>query len=365
MAPSNDAALAARTADPMGSALARFDRQRYNLAAPVTVLDRVPPMHRISVRVVEINPATDTYQIPGPGNKVGLSKTALDRIAAAAGIQWIPDRCGRIDDRRDPYFVTYRAVGILQDFDGRTRVISAEKTLDLRGKKGDPEEKLGADTIELIRIAERAGEKYGKARDPWGQIAQVRQQIHSLAESKAKNRAIRSALGVPVAMPATEAAKPFVVPALVPDLDPTDPQVKAALLAQITGASAALYGAPALPSPTLAPAPAEPEIFDAEVEEDTAPPDAPPAPAADAEPWDDAPADPCPLPVPAEVYMARDDKAKTANWFQRINLLATQALEKGLEAQVREIAAGFDPGAAGLAEIAAVGGALKDLLAGK
>ena len=284
--------------------LAQYQREKYNFATPITVLDQVPPMHRVSVRVVQIDPKTETYPIPG-GDKVGLGKTALDKIAAAAGISWSPERCGQIDSYNDPHRCKYRAVCTVQDFDGRRRTVFAEKEVDLRGEPDWPVERLGVDTREFIRVADNkapfhmdvpAGTRGAKCRDcgaeifwvemknkrkmpldpngdshfatcpakvklpaGWERVYQQRSNIHSLAESKAKLRCIRAALGVPVSMSEEQAAKPFVVPALVPDLDTTDPEIKRMMAASLLGATEAMYG-PKLPAgPLPTPVQDEPE----------------------------------------------------------------------------------------------------------
>lgn len=363
----NESALAKK--DPMGCALESFDAKRYNLCAPVTAIDRIPDMHRISVRVVQVNPDTETYPIPGQSDKVGIGKVALDKIASAANIQWIPNQCGRIDDRKDPYMVSYRAVGVMKNFDGETRVISAEKTLDFRGKAGEPEDSMGADTQEIVRIAAKKG------RDPWPQIAQCRQQIHSLAESKAKNRAIRAALAIPVAMLRADVGKPFVIPALVLQPDMSDPDVKAAAIRKMFGDSAALYGAPQTSNlRAIGPAPvqaemegviidADPETGEVHEEDDITAAGFPP-PAT--EPWD--------MPKPKRFMLTTDELAATgekSGWFKRLNELCQAVYDRfGQDVGTDHLAATFpkdwdpatSPATLPATEVAKIGSALKALV---
>lgn len=369
--PARGAALAGRDLhhNALEELLSQYEREKYNLCTPITILDGVPPMHRVSVRVVQIDADTETYAIPG-GDKVGLGKTALDKIAAAAGINWIPERCGQIDGYNDAHRIKYRAVCSIQDFDGRRRIVFAEKEVDLRGEPAWPVERLGIDTREFIRVADNkatfhmeipAGTKASKCRecgqqifwvetknkknmplDPsgdshfstcpvkakapagWERVYQQRSNIHSLAESKAKLRCIRAALGVPVSMPKDQAAKPFVVPALVPDLDVSDPEIKRMVAASLLGSQEALYGPRPLPAGLQTPVQDELEEIDVSAMVEEPEPLAAAAPidpaiagqqaipfdiaAAPEFPPDEAAVPPCGLPIGEDVLKACDER---------------------------------------------------------
>jgi len=354
-APARSALAMPVGSNPLAAALAGYEQGKYNFATPITVLDRVPPMHRVSIRVVTIDPRTETYPIPG-SDKVGLGKTALDKIAAAAAIAWLPERSGQVDAWNDAHRVKYRAVARIRDFDGRTRTVYAEKEVDLRGEPGWPEEQLGSDAREFVRIAKK------KDRDPWPQIFQQRQHIASLAESKAKLRCIRSAIGLPTAMDPKDAAKPFVVPALVPDLDTSDPEIKRMVAASLLDSESALYGAPPLAPGAQAPAKDEPEAIDvsgmeeAPEEPTTITPELPPEEAA-------APA--CGLPITEAILeAARATRAGTgAEHVQAIAKWIEHAAKKmppdALEALCLKLGTGFDPLTAPLTELQGMIGALK------
>jgi hypothetical protein len=419
--PARGAALAAQAGqNPLAAALAGYEQGRYNFATPITVLDQVPPMHRVSVRVVQIDADTETYPIPG-GDKVGLGKTALDKIAAAAGINWIPERCGQIDGYNDAHRVKYRAVCTIQDFDGRRRIVFAEKEVDLRGEPGWPVERLGVDTREFIRVADNkatfhmeipAGTRSSKCRDcgqdvfwvetrngkkmpldpsgdshfatcpakaklpaGWERVYQQRSNIHSLAESKAKLRCVRAALGVPVSMPKDQAAKPFVVPALVPDLDVSDPEIKRMVAASLIGAQDALYGPRPLPAGLQTPVQDEPEPIDvsAMAEESEAPAAAAPIDPAIAGqqeipfeqepemPPEEAAAPLCGLPITAEQLAAADPTRAAhidaiAKWIAHA---AKKMPPDALAAFLQKIGTGLDPLTASVNELQGVIGLLK------
>ncbi len=377
-------------ADPVGMALASFNPQNFNLLVPITKIDQLPDMHRLSVREVHVDAETETYKIPGGElgkEKVALGKVALDKIAMAAGIQWIPNQCGRTDDGRDPYLVTYRVTGLIRNFDGQSVVIGPkEKTVDLRGEPGWPDEKLGADTREFIRVADKktpsrfeipTGTKSSTCKDcgaqafwvktqggknvlvdpdglchfdtcsakaakgpaGWDRVFQARAHILSLAESKAKNRCIREALAIPVAMTKEQAAKPFVVASLVLAPDMSDPDVKRAAIAHMFGASSALYGpAPAAMGPRPVNPPAhDPVTIEAQVvdnetgevlEVDDITAAGYPPPEASEEPWDQKSAPPAPrrFKLSAEELIALDPVK--ASWFKRLNELCQAVYDR-------------------------------------
>lgn len=193
---------------------------KHNLIVPGGAIGAdMPMLHAAGISFVFIDPANETYKIPG-SDKRGIGKNALDRIAAAAGVRWIPSYCGRVDDGSDMNFVEYQVSGVVQQLDGTERTISAVKRIDLRashnyaGKVPTESETSdwGADAREIARQASSKTDRDGNPdpRDPWPQILAARQHILSLAESKAKNRAIRS-LGVRTAYTVDDIKKGFAV----------------------------------------------------------------------------------------------------------------------------------------------------------
>jgi hypothetical protein len=422
ISPARGTALAGRDLhhNALEELLSQYEREKYNLCTPITILDGVPPMHRVSVRVVQIDADTETYPIPG-GDKVGLGKTALDKIAAAAGINWIPERCGQIDGYNDAHRIKYRAVCSIQDFDGRRRIVFAEKEVDLRGEPGWPVERLGIDTREFIRVADNkatfhmeipAGTRASKCRecgqeifwvetknkknmplDPsgdshfstcpakakapagWERVYQQRSNIHSLAESKAKLRCIRAALGVPVSMPKDQAAKPFVVPALVPDLDVSDPEIKRMVAASLLGSQEALYGPRPLPVGLQTPVQDELEEIDVSAMTEEQEPLAAAAPidpaiaGQQAIPFDQEPemppeetaASPCGLPITDAMLAAVDDTRRKhveaiAAWVKHA---AGKMPPDAIGALCQKLGTGFDPLTAPASELQGMIGALK------
>jgi hypothetical protein len=254
----------------------------YHLVSPATSCDSLPEGCEVAISLVVLDPKVETYSIPGMTG-LGISKPALDRIAAAAGIVWIPERSGRLDDGRDPHFCAYRMVGILRAFDGSARPLQGTKQIDLR------------DGSALVRSIlsrapkERESQAQALARNA-AEVDRQRIEIVSMAETKARLRAIRS-IGIRTSYTRDELAKPFVVAQTVFTGRTDDPELKpvfaAARARSFLDAHSALYGAaPALPAAALADVPekrveAPPPVEATKVDEDDDVPVAAPAPAVE------------------------------------------------------------------------------------
>ena len=199
----------------------------------------LPLLHAAAMSFVFVDPIKETYAIPGKANERGIGKSALDRIARAAGVRWTPQLCGRVDDGSDPHVVEYQAAGSVMQLDGTESMIHASKRIDLRADQAKPVDTWGAESQEIARQA-------GDEKSPWPRILQARQHILSLAESKAKNRAIRS-LGVRTSYSVPDLAKGFLVLRLQFTGHSDDPEVQKEIELMIArralGATSALYGA--------------------------------------------------------------------------------------------------------------------------
>jgi len=203
----------------------------YHIVGPAPQVGQLPEGFSVALNAVRINP-DDCYATDG--GKQALDKSSLQRIAAAAGVSWDPARSGRTDDRSDPHYCSWQAVGTVKHFDGTLQTISASKEMDLR--KGSPQ-------IE------------GKT-DKW--IRQTRQHIMAHAETKAQLRAIRS-IGIKTSYTKGELEQPFLVAKLMFTGQTDDPALRrefARMIAQSQfAAQGALYGQPqAFPAPAPQPA---------------------------------------------------------------------------------------------------------------
>jgi hypothetical protein len=199
-----------------------FPEGRFNLLLPKVHIGELPAGTQLAIREVRIrdNPI-DVYSVDG--GKVALTKTALNRIASAAGITWVA--VYRTDDRCHPHYCEFTVRARVSDFDGTIREAVGTKTIDLRDDAGDGTP--GKD---------RASIRSDK------QLAGARKFVAEMCASKAMNRAISDVLAIPRSYTPEDLAKPFVVPKLVPDS--RDPMAQRAILAGMVGATQALFGAP-------------------------------------------------------------------------------------------------------------------------
>lgn len=219
-------------------------QQVAHLVAPATVCATLPEGCEVALAAVVVDVEHETYKI---SDKLGLGKTALERIAAAAGVSWDPVLSQRLDDASEPRYCHFRAVGYVRGFDGQMLTRSGEVEIDARD---------GSPQIEEILTKAKKNN-----RDPSAQILELRKFLLRHAESKAKNRAIRS-LGVRTSYEPKELAKPFVVAKLMFTGQSDDPEARREFRGMIAqsflGATNAMYGVPqsvaaALPAPAHRP----------------------------------------------------------------------------------------------------------------
>lgn len=217
----------------------QFAAQNYHLISPATACGAVPEGCSIALSTVLVDIEAETYD---QGGKRGLGKTALDKIAAAAGISWDARLSGRLDDGSDANYCMWRAIGTLRHLDGTIVQLVGSKEMDLR--PGSPQ---------VLALEERAA---AKKRDASAQIREMRLHIVAHAESKARLRAIRS-LGVRSAYSRDELKKPFVIAKIMWTGQSDDPELRRAFAmkqadAMLSG-TRSLYGetAPA-PLPSVA-----------------------------------------------------------------------------------------------------------------
>jgi hypothetical protein len=230
-----------------------------HLISPQTTAGVLPEGCSLQVSAVVIDVARETYTQTGSSEK-GLHKVAIDKIAAAAGIDWDPVLSRRVDDRRHPWYCACVAVGRVRQFDGTWRTLSAQKEIDLREGGQDTLDILGRDTEDAKKQRELAGK---------------RKHILSLCDTEARLRATRGLVGLRVSYTLEELQKPFIVVRLVFDGRSEDAETRAYFRARIAdsfmGASSQLYGPPPA-APQLRQV--EPRVIDLPTDEDDdGPPD--------------------------------------------------------------------------------------------
>ena len=235
------------------------------LVSPVTSCGALPEGCSVAMSAVKIAVGAETYAIAG-SDKVGISKSGLDRIAMAMGLVWDPILSRRLDDAKSPYYCSYLAVGHYPNWDGSQGTTQATKEVDLRD---------GAPAVTAMwerhkqKLAEweRGGKQGYAPKDPTAQLREARLHVLTMCESKAKNRAVR-ALGVRTSYDKKElATKPFICARVQFTGESSDPELRrefAMMRAQaFLGARSALYGGPVAPQlPAGRPAPAVGTVID-------------------------------------------------------------------------------------------------------
>ena len=227
-----------RAASQSLTALAQlFGEGQYNLLAP-TVHMEIPRGMRLAITEVRVSPICPKYGAgedvaPISGGKLLVLKHKLDQIANGAGISWMSER--RVDGGLHPHYFEVEVKGRITDYDGTVRDITGSKTIDLRESvDGVP----GKDYDEIVSKARAANN--GKGRDYSKQLLEARKFGAEICASKAKNRAIAQALGIKRSYSPAELSKPFVIPKLM--LDSGDADAKELIMANMVGATDALYG---------------------------------------------------------------------------------------------------------------------------
>lgn len=179
-----------------------LNKGSFHLITPSTVVQSIPEGCEVAISTIQIDPNPDNGEVyKQKKGKLALTGTSLAKVSAAAGVSWDPRQCRRIDDRSDPRYVEYTAVGGWRLFDGVFIVEQGTRAADLRD---------GSD-----EISEMSAE----------QVAQQRRFILPLAESKAKNRVIRR-LGVKSGYTTEELARPFAVARLMWTGRTDDPELR-------------------------------------------------------------------------------------------------------------------------------------------
>lgn len=238
-----------------------------NLLMPLSFHDYIPPMHRVSTRMISIGDS-DTYADSKfcSGGERAIGKTGLMKIIRAGGGSVLFSR--RSDDRSDPHYCEWSVMVRVKEMDGQLTDIPGSREIDLRDGS---------------TIAARMSPK---------ELGNARAHILANAETKALNRAIRAMFAIRQKYSSADLLKPFVTFALVPDFPMDDPDVKRMVVASMLHAESALYGQ--LPSGQQQQARADVEtgaVIDvsALVEDDET-----------REPWDDEPAAQAPAQAAAE-----------------------------------------------------------------
>jgi hypothetical protein len=204
--------------------------QHFNLLGAATTAT-IPDGCGVSFNAVKFDPAlppkgSDVFKT---GDKLALTKPAIDKLANMAGVWTAESRCLRYERRICEYVATVA----MRNFDGTVITKTASRLIDLR--EGSP-------YLDSLRARSSGGDRDRQAKEILAMLA-----AHT--ETKAILRATRMILGIR-AYTAEEIAKPFVIPRIMFTGESKDPHMRAlygAMLAQsFLGGVSAMFG----PRPT-------------------------------------------------------------------------------------------------------------------
>lgn len=211
-----------------------------HLISPQTTVGNLPEGCSLMVSAVVVDLRRETYK-SGNCNELGLGKVALNRISAAAGIDWLYAHCKRTDDNKRAFYRSCQAVGRVRQFDLSWRTQSAHKEIDMS--------ETGQDYLDIVNREAENKRRYKDKYDGDGgakEIAVKRKHILSLCDTEAHLRCIRALVGLRVSYLPDELEKPFIVVRLSFDGRSADPNIQSMFADRIAdaflGASDKLYG---------------------------------------------------------------------------------------------------------------------------
>ena len=215
----------------------QYAKDKYNILFPTETLMSISPLQTVSYELLHIDPkpmpdGQDVYSVGKEEvngkkqDKLAFGKTALERIANAAGVQ-INYNASHFEPTGNPRSVRYVIVGGLRLPNGDVIPSSKSKTIDLdvvvEKTRKKYTEMLLAGMLQKWEAVEgkekkqprtlkndEEGRRYveGKVKD---EEIKIMENKEALAETKAHERLVRSLLGLKSWYTAEELAKPFVI----------------------------------------------------------------------------------------------------------------------------------------------------------
>lgn len=207
----------------------------------------------------------DFYKTQG---KFGLRHFAFMKLAEAAGVQWSSDglNVGRMDNRNNPNYCSFRAVGKIRTAEGLFTELAANKHIDLDSKRLAIETKHAEAYDYKAKFGGGKGPNGWAVKKPWPKnkneyvkkftdrdIGQLRDNMDERCESGAQSRVVKNMMHIPAnfAPMQNDDTKPVclgkewhIVRYI---LDPQNPNVQQAQLACFTKAMSGIYGQNAIP----------------------------------------------------------------------------------------------------------------------
>jgi len=253
-----------------------YPREKYNSLLPSqSILQSVDSMYVVRVETVRVSADPDDGEVyplsafGGDDNKFSLAKPALNKLAQVAGISFLPQFSGRVDDGSNPDRVEYRAAAIRRKPDGDPIMACNSFEVDLVNEENT-----------LRKALRKKAKKKGWSKEYIedkieDMMLRLRKHKVAKADTGAHLRCVRDLLGIKGGYTREELKKEFVVARIdfVPDL--SDPRTKELMINRGASAMTGLYagpsGAPAVghSSPMTRPAvEAEAEPVEAQSEDD-------------------------------------------------------------------------------------------------
>lgn len=262
-----------------------------NLLMPMSVSAQMSPLYKITVMEVQADLSDNSGDIFKVGSTkendnwidlFSLAKPLLMKIAAAAGIQfdpvhtggeyvggdkniyrgraygamkmpdgtWIPHKDEKIINLHDAED-NYRLEFMDKSLKGITDKKQAEAASDMFAGEWKPAKNKYRKEVQAFFVAETDREQYIE-RGVMVNMTLLRKTMCEKALTGAILRTVRALTGLKGTYTKEELSKPFAIPRVTFSPDYSDPQIRAALLNQEIGSTAALFGsAPAAAAPVL------------------------------------------------------------------------------------------------------------------
>lgn len=195
------------------------------------------------ISVIRLDPdedAGDFYYPKDAKGKGRMTYAAKKKLAAEAGIQWVPDQEGIV--KKEDNYVAFRAVGRRFTSSGETRMLAGFSDKDMSIK----EEELRDPGAQYKKTETQISAELRKERGFWMRKA----------ESGARGRVIMGFIPIKAAYTVEQIKKPFMVLRYIFSPDMRDNFIKAQFLQAATNAVSGIYGPSAAPALAL-PAPVE------------------------------------------------------------------------------------------------------------
>jgi len=273
---------------------------RCNVLIPTVTMQQISPYHRIRVEQVQLNPDPDAGDVFKVGSKkvgngwqdvLSLSKTAILKLATAAGIVWNWNETRVLSVSKD--YVLYQAVGAMRKPSGEWIPLKATKEIDLDVIEAETYESNleTAKRLPTNKLDHLTPEQWAEARTRKNMI-QWRKNKLMRAETGAMLRVVRALLSVKHQYSPAELQKPFAVPTVDFAPDYSDPEVRRAMAEAGIRATADLFGQSAVqqiqaPQQQLG-QPIDVDTYERQFNPDGVVTDADTAAEADELPWDAA-----------------------------------------------------------------------------